>query len=228
MVDMEKPNHPLFKDRTGHTYNFLTVIEYAGKLGAAHAWLVRCQLCGTEKPMRGGDLGRPDLKSCGCYRDSMTRTRSATHGMSGTPTHRSWKAMLTRALNPNIPGAANYSGRGIGVCDAWLKFENFLFDMGERPLGMTLDRVDNNQGYSPGNCRWATPSEQANNTRNCVLLTLNGITLNIKQWARHLGVPPDRLYGRIRRGWPPERALTPDTERQKRQIRNNEEVVTLK
>lgn len=205
---MEKPTHKLFKDRTGQRHNFLTVIGYAGRIKEKHAWLVRCGLCGTEKTIQGSSLTRDDVKSCGCHKNELVRKRATTHGMSNTPTHRSWKAMLTRVRNPGIPAAACYSKRGIGVCERWLRFENFLADMGERPTGTTLDRKNNNLGYSPENCRWATRVEQANNTRHCVLLTLEGVTRNIRQWATVLGVPPDRLYKRVRLGWPPERTLT--------------------
>jgi hypothetical protein len=92
--------------------------------------------------------------------------RKATrHGLAGSPTYSSWAAMKQRCLNQNHPKYRNWGGRGIAVCDRWLKFENFLADMGERPVGKTLDRINNDGDYEPGNCRWATPAQQVANRR---------------------------------------------------------------
>jgi hypothetical protein len=108
-------------------------------------------------------------KSCGCLKRETTIARSTTHGLSKHELYYTWKNMWQRCTNPNNPKYPRWGGRGIKVCERWRLFENFLADVGERPPGMTLDRRDNDGDYSPGNWRWATPAEQAANTRNLKL-----------------------------------------------------------
>jgi hypothetical protein len=116
--------------------------------------------------------------------------------------------MVMRCHNPNSSSYARYGAKGIMVCDRWRVYENRLADMGEPPDGMTLDRIDNSQGYSPDNCRWATAKQQAANSSKPRWLTLNGETKNLSEWARHLGIHNVTLWERIQRGWPLEIALT--------------------
>lgn len=120
-----------------------------------------------------------------------------THGMSRTPVHRSWLSMLTRCNNPNSISYPRYGGRGIKVCNRWRKFEHFYADMGDRPAGTSLDRINNTGDYEPGNCKWSTPSEQQNNTRANNLLTHNGVTRSLAQWARHTGMQEATIRNRI-------------------------------
>jgi hypothetical protein len=125
----------------------------------------------------------------------------AVHGMWSTPTYASWADMLSRCRNPKGKQWKDYGGRGIRVCRRWLKFENFVADMGLRPKGRTLDRVDNDRNYTPANCRWATRLEQQNNQRRNVRLSYGGQTKTLAQWARQAGVSRDVLRGRVcRRG----------------------------
>jgi hypothetical protein len=135
--------------------------------------------------------------------------RGVRHGHSLSPTWRSWSGMLTRCLNERVPNYRWYGGRGIEVCERWLTFLNFLEDMGERPEGMTLDRIDPNGNYEPENCRWSTVAAQNANRTNNIAITVGGITKTVDEWARESGVSAFTIYGRLRRGWPQERAVQP-------------------
>lgn len=133
------------------------------------------------------------------------------HGADGRPTteYRIWGNMRNRCRNPRNPAYPDYGGRGITVCERWNSFENFLADMGKRPEGLTLERVDNERGYSPENCVWATPAAQAANRRNAVWLTWNGETLKLKEWAERTGLTVAAIRCRRRLlGWSVEKALS--------------------
>jgi hypothetical protein len=123
-------------------------------------------------------------------------------------TYSSWQNMVQRCTDPRAEEYPRYGGAGVTVHARWQTFEGFLADMGERPPGTSLDRVDGTRGYEPGNCRWATPTEQSRNRRSNVRLTYQGKTLCVVEWAELLGVPQDRIRNRIRYGWPVERILS--------------------
>lgn len=159
--------------------------------------------CGKTASVGGNDLRSGNTKSCGCFGRG-----PRTHGMTGTPTWRTWSSMFTRCESPSFRSWMRYGGRGITVCDRWHSFVNFLADMGERPDGTSLDRINNDGNYEPGNCRWATILTQANNNSRSHRLTFSGRSGTIAEFAREFGLPKETLYGRLMRGWSVDEALT--------------------
>jgi hypothetical protein len=152
----------------GQRFDRLTV---TGRTGAnrsrAVEWSCLCD-CGNMTTATTGNLRAGHNKSCGCLRRENAYAGALhrrTHRMSGSPTYNSWMAMKHRCLRKTASNFARYGGRGVTVCNRWMSFESFLSDMGVRPEGKTLDRIDPLGNYEPGNCRWATPMEQAHNKR---------------------------------------------------------------
>ena len=131
-----------------------------------------------------------------------------THGMSRTPTYSSWHGMKGRCNNENHHKYHLYGGRGISLCERWHDFSNFLEDMGERPEVTTLDRIDSEKGYEPGNCRWATPTEQNRNKRTSVYLELHGILATVEEWSEVCGIHPMTIRSRLRKDADVRKALT--------------------
>jgi len=135
-----------------------------------------------------------------------------THGYGSrnkNKTYVAWCSMKRRCLNSKSSQYVHYGGRGITVCEGWMKFEKFLFDMGDKPPGMTLDRKDTNGNYNPSNCRWATKKEQCNNRRNNSVATFNGKTQTITAWSEELGFKDSRtLFARLYLGWTTDRTLS--------------------
>ena len=183
----------------GHVYGQLTVLARAGSNSRGHAlWTCICS-CGQDLIVSGNSLRTGNTRSCGC-----SRTR---HGYSNTRTYSSWYAMLERCRNPSNPSYTSHGKRGIRVCRRWRVFENFVADMGERPAARELDRINNNGNYEPGNCRWATRSENQRHTRSSRYLEFRGQVRIQIEWAELLGLRPGTIAERLRRGWSVERAL---------------------
>jgi hypothetical protein len=180
----------------GLRFGNLVVVKRAQPDGTAAAlWECDCD-CGNTCTIVASSLASGATRSCGCLRKAV----HTKHGMSRTRTYSIWRGMHDRCSGPNI---SEYHGkRGIKVCNRWNSFENFLSDMGEAPLGKSLDRYPNNDGdYEPGNCRWATPMEQQNNTRYNVNITFAGKTQSLSAWSRELGISHPTLTYRLKR-WP--------------------------
>jgi hypothetical protein len=132
------------------------------------------------------------------------------HGANNkrTPTYLSWANMKSRCDHASCPRYADYGGRGIAYCERWRLFQNFLEDMGERPNGTTLDRIDVDGNYEPGNCRWASEQQQKRNTRRNVILEFGGRSMCVADWALEIGIRRQSLEKRLKNGWSVERALT--------------------
>lgn len=201
------------KDETGNRYSRLLVIERAEntKLGQAR-WLCKCD-CGNEVIVAGSKLRSGNTNSCSCYRYDRTREVATKHGHNRrghvSRAYHSWAGMKTRCTNKKSPMYSRYGGRGISVEDEWLDFEKFLADMGEPPDGMSLDRINNDLGYSAKNCRWADHQTQMNNTSKNVFIEWDGRLQTVAQWARELGMNYQALYNRLfTYKWSVQRAMT--------------------
>lgn len=188
----------------GMKFNRLTVIHlHHVNDNYQKWWECKCD-CGKSVVVYQGGLKCGDNQSCGCFKKEnnakLMRIRSTTHGMARTQEYQSWSGMWNRCTNPKYVLFHRYGGRGIRVCERWEKFENFFQDMGTKPKGMSLGRIDNDGNYEPCNCRWETPTQQCNNTRRSV--RVEGKT--IQNLSDDLGIKKATLYYRRRHGYSPE------------------------
>jgi len=197
-------------DLKGKVFDRWTVKSLSDKRasGGSLKWICVCE-CGTEKAVKSSDLIRGASRSCGCLQmEALGKRLKHGHNVGGhSPTYTTWHDMKRRCTDPNHVSHKRYYDKDITVCDKWLDFGGFLEDMGERPEGKTLDRIDNDGNYELSNCRWATPKEQANNMSRNRYLEYEGERLTISQWADRMGLPYGTLITRVRRGWSTERAL---------------------
>jgi hypothetical protein len=204
-------------DLTGRRYGRLTVTGFAGRLKTEMRWACVCD-CGGQKVVGRSNLIGGRTVSCGCWQAVARAKTNVVHGQSKTLVHRVWRQMLARCHSPEDSGYHNYGGRGIYVCERWrASFVNFIADMGPRPAGMTLDRVDNDGPYAPENCRWATNAEQSRNRRTNRNLIFRGQTRCVSDWAAIVGVSATTICRRLDGGMSIEDALTkPPTRRARR------------
>jgi len=155
---------PIARDRIAAGDRFDRLVAQADEVSGQRRLSFACD-CGKVKEFSISNVLAGKSRSCGCLRAAQLADRNYRHGWAGTSEHNIWSSMLARCANPNDKAFANYGGRGIYVCDRWKKFENFLLDMGPRPAGFSIDRINNDGPYEPTNCRWATSLEQRHNQR---------------------------------------------------------------
>lgn len=201
-----------FVDLSGRRFTRLTVLRRVENRGRDTMWLCRCD-CGSEFRVSASHLKSGHTKSCGCYRTDVIIQQgheNATHGMKCTKLYRIWSGIKDRCLNPDSVKYADYGGRGIAVCEEWrhsfVAFQNWAISAGYRD-GLSIDREDNDGPYSPVNCRWVGRVVQANNKRSNRLLSFDGRTQTLTQWAADVGILPSTLRERLCRGWSVEKAL---------------------
>jgi hypothetical protein len=208
----------------GRKFHQITILEEAESVFQPSGQRKRCVIgrcdCGVKKKFRLFDIKNGNTVSCGCYKKENAGLHSLRHGgaVGGRHTreYKSWCHMRDRCNNPQNRSFKDYGGRGIEVCKRWIGrngFSNFLSDMGPKPIGLWLERINNNGNYEPKNCRWATSREQNSNRRDNVMITYKGKTSTVTQMERDLGFKPDFIAARIRKGMSVQEAIeTPKRE----------------
>ncbi len=198
----------------GKKFGKLVVERETGERRAnAVVWECRCE-CGTLHEATTGLLNQGKVKSCGClHAESMKVGVAVRHGASRkgkwTIEYACWSAMKSRCFSKSHVSYEGYGGRGITVCERWLKFDNFLADMGFKPTpDHQIERINNNGNYEPGNCIWVTRKANCRNRRDTVFMTVNGVTKSLQEWAEFLGVKSQTLWARRDRGMSDAEAIT--------------------
>lgn len=198
------------KDITFQRFGRLVALRI-GERAACGTFMWKCLCdCGNVIDVRGNHIRTGRTRSCGCLHLQSSRQANTTHGMRQAPEYNIWRKMLSRCLNEKDKQYSHYGERGITVCKEWRKFEKFFSDMGPRPTKKhSIDRIDNNKGYEPGNCRWATMKTQSRNRRSNINIKFKGKTKCLMGWAEETGIKYATLHWRIViMGWKPEVALT--------------------
>lgn len=186
-------------DLKGKRFGRLSVVSMAvTKKGTHKKWNCVCD-CGNEAIVRGTSLTQSITSSCGCFRSERGKKMLTKHGNYNHPLYQTWVHMIDRCENPNSEGDAKmYKNRGISVCERWHEFENFVSDMGERPVDMSLDRIDNDGNYEPSNCKWSTPKEQANNRTTSVFVIHDGVEMTIANLCEAVGIEYGKFHHQYR------------------------------
>jgi hypothetical protein len=198
-----------FKDLTGMVFSRWTVIEQGISKNKTTYWKCQCS-CGTFKYVESCSLRRGNSKSCGCFAVDEVKARNAKYGRHKHAVYDTWCGMKKRCLNESNKSFNDYGGRGIDLCQEWIdSFEAFFNHIGERPSAQhSIDRIDNNKGYEPGNVRWATRIVQNNNKRSNIIIEFKGGTKTVAEWGRIFNINPSIIQKRLKRGWSIEDTLT--------------------
>lgn len=203
-----RPHHRT-PDLNGQRFGRLVITGYAGGDGKKSWWQARCD-CGTEKLFVGAELRKGHTNSCGCLALESIKTRSVTHGMSYHAAYGVWNSMLDRCELPSHKAFKRYGGRGITVCERWHKFADFWADMGPTwQRGLTIERLNNEAGYSPRNCAWRDRKAQARNSRGNVIVDTPKGPMLICEASDISGINVTTLCYRIGAGWPASRMFDP-------------------
>lgn len=205
-----------FEDLTGKKFGRLTVIKrvenHVQPSGKQYLqWLCKCD-CGNETVVRGANLKRGHTQSCGC----LIKETNSTHGLKKTRLYVVWRDIKLRCFNPNANNFKDYGAKGIVMCDEWRNdfkaFYDWAMENGYNPNAKrgecTIDRIDNNKGYFPENCRWVDNLVQQNNKKNNVFISYNNETHSVAEWSRILDISRYALYARLKKGWSVEKTLT--------------------
>jgi len=195
--------------KEGDRFGRLVIVEELIPVDKGRKFQCKCD-CGVEIFIGLDRLGSGHTQSCGCYRRDKTRINSTTHGKSHTKLYEAWCGMKHRCFYPGYQGYKYYGGRGISVCPEWMTFEPFYewaMANGYQD-GLTLERNNNDLGYSPANCRWIPKAEQPKNSRHNHMITHNGQTKSLTDWAQEVGICRLTLLKRLKRGWNINDALT--------------------
>lgn len=189
---------PSLSVNVGDKFHHLTLLAELPRLNRMRQWRVRCDCGNVFDTLQKNFLSGGKRKSCGC-----TNRKFMTHGKTKAPEYRHWINIITRTENPNTPFYGYYGGRGIRVCDRWRSdFMNFYNDMGPRPTPHhSVDRIDGDGHYEPGNCRWATRKEQQRNLDSNHLVKVKGVAVTLAEAAENAPVPYNTVLYRLKRGW---------------------------
>lgn len=198
-------------DKAGRRFGRLLVIGFSHMRGRTSMWRCRCD-CGNEHAVSSNNLTSNHTRSCGCLENEARKKRHAEmvkHGKSSSIEFRTWTHLRGRCNNPTDSAYAGYGGRGIKVCERWDSFANFLADMGPRPKGTSIDRIDNDGDYCPENCRWASSTQQGRNRRTTRMVEWEGRRLSLSDFCDQMRLNYERVYHRVQRGYTIEQAISP-------------------